>query len=110
MQLGKYGNSRVYTKKVLIGEKIRYFADEYDLLYTYLQGGFNNFDNLYYKQEEKEVLFVPYKEGIITKKLLKREKNFQLIIDYVRKNKESSWLEKVICLLAVPPIVQKQNF
>ena len=68
----------MYTKKVLIGEKIRYFADEYDLLYTYLQGGFNNFDNLYYKKEKKEVLFVPYKEGIITKKAFKKRKEFSI--------------------------------
>lgn len=97
-----------FLKRSCIENNILYYADEYDFIYTYLINGINTTNKIYEKAGEKEKIMFPYKEGKITRNDLIRESEYQKIIDAVVSQADKHWLEKVISLLEVPPIVQKQ--
>lgn len=97
-----------FIKRSCIENNILYHADEYDFIYTYLINGLNTANKIYEKTGEKEKILIPYKEGEITRNDLIRELEYQKIIDMVVSQASENWLEKVISLLEVPPIVQKQ--
>lgn len=97
-----------FIKRSFIESNILYHADEYDFLYTYLANGLNTSNKIYEKAGVDERILIPYKEGKITRGDLIRDKEYQKIIDAVVEEAGEYWLEKVISLLEVPPIVQKQ--
>lgn len=97
-----------FIKRSCIENNILYHADEYDFIYTYLINGMNTTNKIYEKTDEKEKIFIPYKEGEITRKDLIRESEYQKLINAVMSQASVHWLEKVISLLEIPPIVQRQ--
>ena len=97
-----------FIKRNQIEKNISYHADEYDFLFTYLENGLNTSEKIYNESTEKELLFIPYTEEKITREKLKRERWFQKVINFVIEQKRENWLDIVISLLEIPPIVQKQ--
>ncbi len=97
-----------FIKRSDVEKNIEYQADEYDFLYTYLMNGLNTSERIYVEASKNDKLLIPYTEKKPTREVLKREKWFQIIIDFVVEQAETDWLEKVISLLEIPPVVQKQ--
>lgn len=97
-----------FIKRNHVERNIFYHADEYDFLFTYLKNGLNTSEKIYIEADEKERLFIPYTEEKLTRADLEREKWFQVIINSVIEQAKESWLDIVISLLDIPPVVQKQ--
>ena len=97
-----------FIKRSHIEKNIAYHADEYDFLYSYLMNGLNTSEKIYVEASKREQILIPYTEIKPTREILERETWFQTVIDYVVGRAESDWLENVISLLEIPPIVQKQ--
>lgn len=97
-----------FSKRNYIEKNTFYEADEYDFLFTYLKNGFNTSEKIYIEADKKEKLFIPYTEEKITRADLEREKWFQVILNSVIGQAKEEWLDTVISLLGIPPIVQKQ--
>lgn len=97
-----------FIKRSHIEKNIYYHADEYDFLFGYLQNGLNTSEKIYVKADENEIFFIPYTEKKFTRADLKREKWFQVILNSVIGQAKENWLDTVISLLGVPPVVQEQ--
>lgn len=97
-----------FIKRNIIERNISYHADEYDFLFTYLKNGLNTSEKIYAEADEKEILFIPYTEEKLTRADLERENWFQITINSVIEQAKENWLDTVISLLDIPPIVQKQ--
>lgn len=97
-----------FIKRNQIERNISYHADEYDFLYTYLKNGLNTSEKIYIQADEKEMLFIPYTEKKITRADLERENWFQAILNSVIEQAEENWLDIIISMLGIPPVVQRQ--
>lgn len=97
-----------FIKRSQVERNISYHADEYDFLYTYLKNGLNTSEKIYEKADEKEILFVPYTEEKPTRADLERENWFQVVLNSVIEQAEENWLDIIISMLGIPPIVQRQ--
>lgn len=97
-----------FIKRNHVERNIAYHADEYDFLFTYLKNGLNTSEKIYIEADENERLLIPYTEDKITRADLEREKWFQIIINSVIEQAKENWLDTVISLLDIPPVVQKQ--
>lgn len=95
-------------KRTLIEDNTRYKATEYDILYNYLLNGINNSREIYQRFNEKQVLYFAYTEQHLSRKILQREDWFEKVIKHVKDIKEQNWLDKIIMLLEISPIAQKQ--
>lgn len=97
-----------FIKRNHIERNIAYQADEYDFLYTYLKNGLNTSEKIYVEAGAKEMLFIPYTEKKLTRADLERENWFQVILNSVIERAEENWLDIIISMLGIPPIVQRQ--
>lgn len=97
-----------FIKRNQIERNISYQADEYDFLYTYLKNGLNTSEKIYIEADEKEMLFIPYTEKKLTRADLERENWFQVILNSVIEQAEENWLDIIISMLGIPPVVQRQ--
>lgn len=97
-----------FIKRSYVERNIAYHADEYDFLFTYLKNGLNTSEKIYIEADENERLFFPYTEDKLTRADLERENWFQIIINSVIEQAKENWLDIVISLLDIPPVVQKQ--
>lgn len=95
------------VKRTVVEENVFYCGDEYDLLYTYLKNGLNT-PEIYSSADRNNILFISYTEKSISRKDIDREEWFQTIIDGTIKRAKENWLDIVISLLEIPPIVQRQ--
>lgn len=97
-----------FIKRSQIERNISYQADEYDLLYTYLKNGLNTSEKIYIEADEKEMLLIQYTEEKLTRADLERENWFQVILNSVIEQAEENWLDIIISMLGIPPVVQRQ--
>lgn len=97
-----------FIKRNQIERNISYQADEYDFLYIYLKNGFNTLEKKYIEADEKEMLLIPYTEENLTRADLEREEWFQVILNSVIEQAEENWLDIIISMLGIPPVVQRQ--
>lgn len=95
------------VKRSVVEENVFYCGDEYDLLYTYLKNGLN-VSEIYSSADRNSILFIPYTEKSISRKDIDREEWFQTIIDSTIEQAKENWLDIVISLLEIPPVVQRQ--
>lgn len=97
-----------FIKRSYIEKNITYQADEYDFLYTYLKNGLNTSEKIYIEADKKDILLIPYTEEKFTRADLEREKWFQATMNLVIEQAEENWLDIIISMLGIPPIVQRQ--
>lgn len=97
-----------FRKRMIIEKRANYFGDEYDLLYTYLQSGFNTDNKLYDSCNIKEKLIINYRNGLVTKTDLLRNNLFNNILNNLESKKEMNWLDKALSVLELPFKVQNQ--
>ena len=97
-----------FIKRNQIERNISYQADEYDFLYTYLKNGLNTSEKIYIEADEKEMLLIPYTEEKLTRADLERENWFQTVLNSIIEQAKENWLDTIISMLGIPPIVQRQ--
>lgn len=97
-----------FIKRNQIERNISYQADEYDFLYTYLKNGLNTSEKIYIEADEKEMLLIPYTEEKLTRADLERENWFQAVLNSIIEQAKENWLDIIISMLGIPPIVQRQ--
>lgn len=97
-----------FIKRNHIEKNISYHADEYDFLFTYLKNGLNTSEKIYIEADEKEILLIPYTEKKLTRADLEREKWFEMVLNSVIEQAEENWLDIIISILGIPPVVQRQ--
>lgn len=97
-----------FIKRNQIERNISYQADEYDFLYTYLKNGLNTSEKIYIEADEKEMLLIPYTEEKLTRADLERENWFQAFLNSIIEQAKENWLDIIISMLGIPPIVQRQ--
>lgn len=97
-----------FIKRNKIERNISYQADEYDFLYTYLKNGLNTSEKIYIEADEKEMLLIPYTEEELTRADLERENWFQAVLNSIIEQAKENWLDIIISMLGIPPIVQRQ--
>lgn len=97
-----------FIKRNQIERNISYQADEYDFLYTYLKNGLNTSEKIYIEADKKEMLIIPYTEKKLTRADLERENWFQVILNSVIEQAEENWLDIILSMLGIPPVVQRQ--
>ena len=54
------------------------------------------------------MLLIPYTEENLTRADLEREEWFQVILNSVIEQAEENWLDIIISMLGIPPVVQRQ--
>lgn len=53
-------------------------------------------------------MLIPYTEKKLTRADLEREKWFEMVLNSVIEQAEENWLDIIISILGIPPVVQRQ--